>query len=377
MKVTTTVFTALALTSSAFAAADAEADPKFRLGRCGFPGVTCGRDAAPEPVALPEPVAEAKADPKFRLGRCGFPGVTCGRDAAPEPVAEPAADAKADPKFRLGRCGFPGSTCGRDAAPEPAADPKFKLGLCGFPGSTCSKTKRAAEAVSNALALAEPKRLRIGLCGFKGMTCAKARSPLEAIENQLATTVDTVFERDADPEAEAKIRIGLCGFKGSTCAKLRRDADAEAKFKLGNCGFPGSTCGKMKRGLDLATEDNPNVFVDECFAEGGECHAILAANEAFHEAVKREAEAEPKWPKGPKYWYIKQNPRIKSYFSSCGWPGSTCARDAKAIASGEYDMEAAEAECNAEDGDCTVVQRSLDDLEAALATAVEDVYKLV
>ena len=203
-------------------------------------------------------------------------------------------------------------------------------------------------------------------------------------------TVDAVFARDADAEAEAAIksRKGLCGYPGMTCHKAR-NAEAEAvagKARKGLCGYPGMTCHKMKRGLDLVLEDDPKVFNDECFAPGGECHTILAANEAFHEAVKRDAlaEAEPKkrkYPKGPKYWSPKQNPRIKSYFSSCGYPGMTCSRDthdfAAAASTGEIDVEAAEVECNGPDGDCTIVQRSLDELEEALATAVADVYKLI
>jgi len=271
-----------------------------------------------------------------------------------------------------------------DAEPSP----KIRKGLCGYPGMTCHKTKRAAEAVADALALAEPKiKSRKGLCGYPGMTCHKARSPLSAIEDALTTTVDTVYARDADASAEAKAkgRKGLCGYPGMTCAKARSaNAEAEPYYK-GLCGYRGITCGKMKRGLDLVLEDDPKVFADECFAEGGECHTVLAANEAFHEAIKREAdaEAEPKkkYPKGPKYWSPKQNPRIKSYFSRCGYPGSTCARDTHdfvaAATKGEVDAEAAEAECNAADGDCTVVQRSLDELEDALATAVADVYKLI
>ena len=260
------------------------------------------------------------------------------------------------------------------------AEPKIKtrFGLCGYPGMTCHKTKRAAEAVSNALAMAEPKfKGRYGLCGFRGMTCHKARRSLSEIEDSLATTIDTVFERDAHPEAEAKIKtlFGLCGYPGMTCAR-----SAEPKIRIGPCGFAGSTCGKTKRALDLIKEDDPSIFKEECFAEGGECHAVLAANEAFHDVLKREAEAAPKFKWGPKYWHPKQNPRIKSYLSSCGYPGSTCSREAHNFArdvnNGKVDVEAAEAECNAADGDCTVVQKQLDQLEATLAKAVQDVYNL-
>jgi hypothetical protein len=261
------------------------------------------------------------------------------------------------------------------------AEPKRpRLGLCGFPGMTCHKAKRAAEAVSNALAMAEPKiKSNYGLCGFPGMTCAKARRSLSEIEDSLADTVDTVFERDADPEAEAKRpRLGLCGFPGMTCA--RSAAPEPKRPRLGLCGFPGMTCAKTKRGLDLIKEEDPAVFKDECFAEGGECHAVLAAQEAFHDVLKRDAEASPKFKWGPKYWHPKQRKGIKSYLSSCGFPGMTCSRDAhnfaRDLSNGKVDVEAAEAECNAPGGDCEVVQKQLDELEATLAKAVQDVYNL-
>lgn len=265
---------------------------------------------------------------------------------------------------------------------EPAI--KSRKGLCGYPGMTCAKTKRAAEAVSNALAMAEPRiKSRKGLCGYPGMTCHKARSPLSAIEDALASTTDAVFERDADAEAEAKIksRKGLCGYPGMTCHKARSaEPEAAIKSRKGLCGYPGMTCHKMKRGLELVKEDDPEIFKEECFAEGGECHTVLAANEAFHAAIKREAEAEPKFKWGPKYWHGKKHPRIKSYKSSCGYPGSTCARDTHEFAAdlvkGNVDVDAAEADCNGPDGDCTIVQRSLDALEEALNQAVADVYRL-
>jgi hypothetical protein len=262
------------------------------------------------------------------------------------------------------------------------AEPRIKsyYGLCGYPGMTCHKTKRAAEAVADALALAEPRiKSRLGLCGYPGMTCAKARRSLSEISDSLSTTVDAVFERDAHPEAEARIksRLGLCGYPGMTCA---RSAEPRIKSRLGLCGYPGMTCAKTKRGLDLIKEEDPELFKSECFAEGGECHAVLAAQEAFHDVLKRDAEASPKFKWGPKYWHPKQNPRIKSYLSSCGYPGMACSRSAHAFArdvnSGKTDAEAAEAECNAADGDCTIVQKHLDNLEATLAKAVQDVNNL-
>jgi hypothetical protein len=217
-----------------------------------------------------------------------------------------------------------------------------------------------------------------------------------SIINMKATTVLAVLACSAGAFAEAnavpkiKSYYGLCGFPGMTCHKTKRAAEAvaaalanaEPKIKsyYGLCGFPGMTCHKMKRGLDLVKEDQPEIFKSECFAEGGECHAVLAAQEAFHQAVRRDAEASPKFQWGPKYWHPKQNPRIKSPLSSCGYPGSTCSREAHAFArdvnSGKIDLEAAEAECNSPDGDCTVAQKALDELEVTLAQAVKDVYQL-
>ena len=260
------------------------------------------------------------------------------------------------------------------------AEPKIRAhkGLCGYPGMTCAKTKRAAMAVADALAAAEPKiRAHKGLCGYPGMTCAKAKRSLSSISDALDATLDSVFERDADAEAEAKIRAhkGLCGYPGMTCA---RSAAPEPKIRAhkGLCGYPGMTCAKTKRGLDLVKEDQPDVFKDECFAEGGECNAVLKASEAFHEAVKREAEAaRPRWrgstPRGKK--------GVKKYKGLCGYPGMTCSRDTHDLAArdvDEVDFEAAEADCNGPNGDCTIVQRSLDSLEDALNSAVEEVYRL-
>lgn len=255
-----------------------------------------------------------------------------------------------------------------DAEAEPKK--RWRKGLCGFPGMTCHKAKRAALAVSDALAAAEPKvRYRKGLCGFPGMTCHKARSALADVEDALDATVETVFERDADAAAEAAIRRrpGLCGYPGITCA---RSAEPEPKKKkkarLGLCGYPGITCARMKRGIDLIKEDDPEIFKDECFEEGGECHTVLKAAEAFHEAVKRDAEPEAK----KKKWRI----------GLCGLPGTTCARDTHALAAagvaGEVDFDEVEAECNGPEGDCTVVERSLQQLGDALDKAVEHVYKL-
>ena len=77
---------------------------------------------------------------------------------------------------------------------------------------------------------------------------------------------------------------------------------------------------------------------------------------------------------------ISEVVKIKSRYGLCGWPGITCARDAQKFArdveSGKVDLEAAKAECHAPGGDCDVVQKQLDQLEATLAKAVEDVYKL-
>ena len=119
----------------------------------------------------------------------------------------------------------------------------------------------------------------------------------------------------AAPAPVPTIKWGSCGVPGSTCGKKRdaeaiaaREADAEAepKIKKGtSCGFPGSTCGKKR-----------------------DAEAIAA----------REAEAEPKKLvqfKIPKSWKVKGRPHFKG-LTSCGFPGSTCARDAVA---GDVEVE--------------------------------------
>jgi hypothetical protein len=164
--------------------------------------------------------------------------------------------------------------------------------------------------VADAMALPEPEAKLKGLtsCGFRGSTCGKKR------------------------DAEAKWKMTSCGFPGSTCGK-KRDAeaiaerDAEAKWKMTSCGFPGSTCGKKRDEEAIAARD----------AE--------ADLEEYHESlVKREAEAEPKSKvykvkKGPKYWYVKHPKGFKG-LTSCGFPGSTCARHVEeAAAAGDLDVE--------------------------------------
>lgn len=267
---------------------------------------------------------------------------------------------------------------------------KGRIGLCGFPGFTCAKTKRAAFAVSEALADAEARiKSPIGLCGFPGMTCHKARRSLQDVHEALERTVDLVYERDPDPEAEARIkkplrgRIGLCGFMGFTCHKSKRDAIAEPEARInkplrgriGRCGFMGFTCHKAKRGVELIQEEDPEYFKDECFAEGGECAALVNAAGAFQAAT---ADAETAAPASRAR--RSAEPKIKSHLGLCGYPGFTCAREAKAyaIAKANNDpaAEQAEKDCYGPDGDCTVVQRSLDELETALNQAVEDVAKL-
>jgi hypothetical protein len=257
-------------------------------------------------------------------------------------------------------------------SPEPKVKNwKNTLSRCGFPGMTCAKTKRAAEAVADALAAAEPRmKSPMTLCGYPGITCAKARRSIGDVADQLESTLNVVFARNADAIAEARIKspLTLCGYPGVNCAKNKRDAEPHIKSPLTRCGYPGITCAKAKRGLDLIKEDDPNAFKDECFQEGNECRTILKAAGAFHEALKREAEAEPK----VKNW--------RNTLSRCGFPGMTCARDVHdyAIAAAEGSPEAAQAEkdCHGPDGDCTIVQRSLDELEAVLNKAVEDVSRL-
>nr|OQO19308.1 hypothetical protein B0A51_11614 [Rachicladosporium sp. CCFEE 5018] len=251
------------------------------------------------------------------------------------------------------------------------ASPKIKqkLSLCGYHGMSCAKAKRAADAVADALASAEPKiKSPLTLCGYHGMSCAKARSILSEVADAVDETATTVSARSADAEAAPKIKqkLSLCGYHGMSCAKSKRDAEAEPKIKspLTRCGYQGISCKRSERGIDLVKADNPELFKDECFAEGGECHAVLKAAAAFHQ-VKREAEAEAK---------------IKSPLTRCGYQGISCKRDEFAYEAAKVNGDAAafeaEAACNAPDGDCTVAQRSLDSLEAVVNKAVADVYRL-
>ena len=175
--------------------------------------------------------------------------------------------------------------------------------ILAFTATAMADPIPAADAVA---APAPVPTIRWGSCGVPGSTCGKKRD------------AEAIAAREADAEAEPKIKKGTsCGFPGSTCGRKRdaeaiaaREAEAEAeaepKIKKGtSCGFPGSTCGRKR-----------------------DAEAIAA----------RGAEAEPKKLvqfKIPKSWKVKGRPHFKG-LTSCGFPGSTCARDAVA---GDVEVE--------------------------------------
>ncbi|GAB7359429.1 hypothetical protein MBLNU230_g6077t1 [Neophaeotheca triangularis] len=266
-----------------------------------------------------------------------------------------------------------------------------RMGFCGAPGASCAKAKRAAEAVAEAVAEPRKHKSKMGFCGAKGASCARALENIYEIEAAAEHSHD-LATRSADPEAwfrgkknrrlkggfcgargascakrreaepkKHKSKMGFCGAKGASCAKAKRDAVAEAeadpkkhKSKMGFCGAKGASCA---RAVEAINEVDPEILREECFEEGNECDTILKAHAAYHEAVKREADPTA----DPEAWFRgKKNRRLKGGF--CGAKGASCARDTD---------EAEEAECFAEDGDCTVAEEGHADLGAALDRALE------
>ncbi|QIX01296.1 hypothetical protein AMS68_006813 [Peltaster fructicola] len=246
------------------------------------------------------------------------------------------------------------------AAAVAEADPRWKIwSSCGPPGITCAKTKRAALAVAEALAEFEPHRAHSSTCNFPGAKCHNARRSIEQLGAATESTLDNVLALDKDDDAIAyKDKLLHAGFP-STKRTAKRDAEINARWKIwSSCGPPGITCAKAKRGIDLIKEDFPDIHKEECFAKGGECHAVLKARAAFDAAVKREEGAD---------------------ISSCGQPGFTCAQDVYDYAAAKLKRDPAadkaDEECNGPEGDCTKAQTYFDELDAALTKAQEDVLK--
>lgn len=281
-------------------------------------------------------------------------------------VAHAAAVAEADPRNLVA----PKAPAPVVQAPPDPPKPTYVYhtpipwSSCGAPGVTCAKTKRAALAVAEALAEASPrhKRNAFSSCNAPGIACANARRSLEELGAATEKTLDNVFQLDKDDEAIAYRNKVISDDFPSTNKATKRDAQAWNYIPWSSCGPPGVTCAKAKRGAELIAEDFPNIHEDECFAAGGECHAVLKARAAFDEAVKREANA---WN------YIP--------WSSCGPPGVTCARDAEkhiqAKLAGDPAAEQAEKDCHGPDGDCTKAEGYFKELDAALTKATRDVLK--
>lgn len=276
----------------------------------------------------------------------------------------------ASPRLRITSCGVLGNSCARDASP----DAHFRWGMtsCGVPGNSCAKAKRAALAVAEALAEAQP-RLRITSCGILGNSCAKARRSLEEVGALTESVLDKVLAVDEDDEAIAR-RDELIHdqFPGGSNSKVE---EPEA-IHFGTCGLPGVDCVNAKRGIDLIKEEFPTIHKEECFADGGECDVIAKAHAAFHAAVKREADARLRITScGILGNSCARDASARLRITSCGILGNSCARDAadaeQEKLKGNPEYLKAEEECYAPDGECTAADKYLEELEVALNKANE------
>ncbi|KAK8218426.1 hypothetical protein IWZ01DRAFT_563769 [Phyllosticta capitalensis] len=208
MKVTSVLF-AGALTIAGASAAAAPNAQAF----CQMPGQACSKlkraaDAAANALAYANPDASPEAEAKKRKGLhfcyfpasrlhfCYFPGKPCSKAKR---HADAIADAVADAYAAAGVVGtdiaLEHFRSKRSAEAEPEADAaavadpaKKRKGLhfCYFPGEPCSKVKRAAEAVTEALALPEPeaeatKTKGLHFCYFPGEPCSKAKRAADAL----------------------------------------------------------------------------------------------------------------------------------------------------------------------------------------------------
>ncbi|KFY11495.1 hypothetical protein V492_04429 [Pseudogymnoascus sp. VKM F-4246] len=194
---------------------------------CWLPGQPCGKvkraaeafaEAIAEPICwLPgQPCGKAKreANPEAEA-ICWLPGQPCGKaKRAAEALASAVADANPDATFdHLAiREAFP--------EPEPAAigkltpslsssmetssdmstagpvDDKLKReaeAICWLPGQPCGKVKRAAEAISSALAEEHTKRAANAeaeaICWLPGQPCGKAKRNAEALAEAAAVAL--------------------------------------------------------------------------------------------------------------------------------------------------------------------------------------------
>ena len=233
------------------------------------------------------------------------------------------------------------------------------IGHCLTPGAPCSHAKRAAEAVADALAEAEPKKYRGGMfnfCGVPGSSCARKREAVEKIgaAAEAAFTAIEAREAEADPKKYRGGMFNFCGVPGSSCAR-KREAEAEAeaeadpkKYRGGMfnfCGVPGSSCAR-KREAEAEAEADPKKMM----------------------RLMRKPKPKPK-PKPKKYY--------GGMVSFCGLPGSSCAKKRDVVDDilskiSDVSPNAEAAECYSEDGPCTQildVAESFNEIKAREAEA--------
>ncbi|KAI6788278.1 hypothetical protein KC361_g9133 [Hortaea werneckii] len=298
------------------------------------------------------------------------------------------------------------------------------IGHCLTPGAPCSHAKRAAEAVADALAEAEPKKYRGGMfnfCGVPGSSCARKREAVEKIGAAAEAAFDAIEAREAsaDPKSYRGGMFNFCGVPGSSCARKREaEADAEAdadpkRYRGGMinfCGVPGSSCAKKREAEALAEADpkkkkkkkkkakkakklyggminfcglpgasctkkrevvddilakitdvSPHAEAVECYSEGGPCAQILDAADSFQEIKAREAEAAAAPHK----------------FRVAGpWVPGAAKQHWQAKKAGHVHARQAEEDCDAEDGACTLARRALADLEEAINAGVDSLEEI-
>jgi len=356
MKFTTTLVALAAVATQAAAVRehgqhDTSAIFKSGVGHCGTPGNPChALKRSAEAVA--NALAEADASPKKAQGGkiyfCSVPGSACNEKrqlaenigrAAENALngiyareAEAEAEAEAEPKVKGGKiyfCSVPGSACNekRDASPEAKKKAKAKGGkiyFCSVPGSACME-KRNAEAEAEALAdpEAEPKKAKGGkiyFCSVPGSACNE--------------------KRDASPEPKKKKAKATGG-------------------KIYFCSVPGSACMEKRETVDnilkQIKEVSPNVEKAECHEEGQPCNLITEAHRAFAQVKARSAEASK-----------VTDPKAKLAYCH-GEDCSTIAQaHLKAAAANHPHARSAEAECDGEDGACTLAARAMGELEGAI-----------
>lgn len=150
---------------------------------------------------------------------------------------------------------------------------------------------------------------------------------------------------------------GFCGIPGEPCVVTKREEKARSL-----AAFPPDSDPEAIKNYarSLATLD-PDEFKNTCNQPGGECTALKKAHVAFH-AIKREAED------------AEAEDELVVRADYCDTHDCTAAtrRWIEDAANGTDDAAEEERQCFAEDGDCTLAKRALDELEDALNKAVDD-----